>query len=85
MRGLIVALMFFFMLSMHLLVASAVVEPLGEEVQDNWAGPEYDTAINRTFDTVFKWSALVWAGGGIFFAVRWYTGRERFSGGRPPI
>lgn len=83
MRAVVVLVVVLFSLAMVQLFASAAVEPVGEEVKD-WVPDKYDSTINSVYDAVFKWSILIFGGGMMVWALRWYIRRERFVGRRPP-
>lgn len=83
MRAVIVLIIVIFSLAMVQLFASAAVEPVGEEVKE-WVPESYHSVINDVYDVVFKWSILIFGGGMMVWALRWYIRRERFVGRRPP-
>lgn len=85
-RGVIVVIFTIFLMIVGLLVATAAIEPIGDQAEKFDSiddGPLDGTNIIDDVKTsVFEYMPLIVIGGIILWAFRWYLRRERFIGGR---
>lgn len=83
MRGVVVVLVVAFMLAITQFIGAASVEPVGESLKP-YIPDSYHSVIDSIYDVVFKWSVLIFGGGMLVWAVRWYIRKEQYVGRRPP-
>lgn len=84
MRGVTTIVTVVVLLAMYQLVAGAVIEPVGNSVNDahDWQDVDGEGITNTTYDVVYKWVPLVVFAGMLMWAVAYYLRRERHVGAR---
>lgn len=83
-RGVLTVVLVIAITTIVLFVASVSVEPVGQHVQDNFDTSDVNgsSTIDEVYESVFQWTPLVFVGGFIVWAVRWYIRREATRGPR---